>query len=74
LLHIFYIVPPSEYEYTHPEGTGKDEPPFFSTWFVGLVSNNNRATTLNEYDFYSLNSSLNFDIILIYSNLELPQS
>jgi hypothetical protein len=32
---VFYILPPDYYEYSHPEGTGKDIPPFYSAWFVG---------------------------------------
>ena len=32
---IFYILPRINYEYLHPEGTGKDKPPFHSAWFVG---------------------------------------
>lgn len=31
----FYVLPPDYYEYCHPEGTGKDIPPFYSAWFVG---------------------------------------
>ena len=33
---LFYLVPPDCYEYQHPEGTGKDIPPFKSAWFIGL--------------------------------------
>jgi len=32
---VFYLVPAIHYEYLHPEGTGKDIPPFHSAWFVG---------------------------------------
>ena len=32
---VFYLIPPDSYEYRHPEGTGKDIPPFFSSWFIG---------------------------------------
>lgn len=45
---VIYLLPPSSYEYSHPEGTGlailssvclislgKDLPPFYSAWFVG---------------------------------------
>lgn len=35
-LDIFYIVPPIMYEYNHPDGTGKDFPPFASIWFCGV--------------------------------------
>ena len=34
-LHTAYLMPPSSYEYTHPEGTGKGAPPFYSCWFLG---------------------------------------
>ena len=39
---VFYILPPDYYEYSHPEGTGKDIPPFYSAWFVGGFSNPER--------------------------------
>mmetsp|Transcript_25980 Transcript_25980/g.24836 ORF Transcript_25980/g.24836 Transcript_25980/m.24836 type:complete len:440 (-) Transcript_25980:26-1345(-) len=32
---VLYMLPPESYEYRHPEGTGKDTPPFFSAWFLG---------------------------------------
>lgn len=35
-LDIFYVVPPIMYEYNHPDGTGKDFPPFASIWFCGV--------------------------------------
>lgn len=38
-LDIFYVVPPIMYEYNHPEGTGKDFPPFASIWFCGVHLN-----------------------------------
>ena len=31
-----YIVPRDDYAYLHPEGTGKQVPPFPSMWFCGL--------------------------------------
>lgn len=44
----FYILPPDYYEYSHPEGTGKDIPPFYSAWFLGGFTNEqkNRCVTL----------------------------
>eukprot|EP01041_Mallomonas_annulata_P001350 gene1350-2603_t len=33
--HVLYVMPPDSYEYCHPEGTGKDVPPFYSCWFLG---------------------------------------
>lgn len=35
-LDIFYIVPSIPYEYEHPEGTGKEIPPFSSIWYCGI--------------------------------------
>ena len=35
---ILYVVPFAPYEYEHPEGTGKDLPPFGSIWFCGIPS------------------------------------
>jgi hypothetical protein len=32
---VFYLLPPIYYEYSHPENTGKEIPPFYSAWFVG---------------------------------------
>lgn len=32
---ILYLLPPDSYQYFHPEGTGKDTPPFYSAWFIG---------------------------------------
>ena len=37
-LDILYVVPSTPYEYDHPEGTGHDQPPFFSIWFCGIPS------------------------------------
>lgn len=33
-VNVAYLLPASSYEYTHPEGTGKDAPPFHSCWFL----------------------------------------
>jgi hypothetical protein len=30
-----YLMPKHSYNYHHPEGTGKDIPPFYSCWFIG---------------------------------------
>ena len=35
-IDVFYLLPSTSYQYSHPEGTGKDIPPFFSAWFVGM--------------------------------------
>lgn len=33
---IVYLVPPTPYEYDHPEGTGSEIPPFSSIWYCGM--------------------------------------
>lgn len=40
---VFYVLPPDYYEYSHPEGTGKDIPPFYSAWFIGGLSAEHRT-------------------------------
>ena len=35
---VFYLLSSISYQYSHPEGTGKDNPPFFSAWFVGMCA------------------------------------
>eukprot|EP01039_Chlorochromonas_danica_P008881 gene8881-9796_t len=32
---MLYLLPPDYYHYCHPEGTGKDLPPFYSAWLIG---------------------------------------
>ena len=34
-MEVQYWLPDTSYEYRHPEGTGKDLPPFYSAWFIG---------------------------------------
>lgn len=43
---LLYIVPAASYDYDHPEGTGKDAPPFFSIWFVGGLADAARQRVL----------------------------
>jgi len=38
-----YLMPSESYEYDHPEGTGKDIPPFYSAWFLGGFPQNQCA-------------------------------
>ena len=45
-----YVLPPESYNYNHPEGTGKSNPPFYSTWFVGMK---NEYTTLTKKSLIS---------------------
>ena len=33
---VVYIIPGQEYQYDHPENTGKEESPFASLWFCGI--------------------------------------
>lgn len=35
-----YLLPPDYYSYSHPEGTGKDMPPFYSMWFIRIHDDN----------------------------------
>lgn len=37
---LVYLVPTSKYEYDHPEGTGKEVPPFQSIWYCGIGAAN----------------------------------
>ena len=37
IMNIMYLLPPDYYHYSHPEGTGKDIPPFYSIWFIGMI-------------------------------------
>ncbi len=32
---VIYLLPGSKYAYDHPEGTGHDDSPFYSAWFIG---------------------------------------
>lgn len=34
----YYAMPKERYEFAHPEGTGKELPPFYSCWFLGNSS------------------------------------
>ena len=42
-----YLIPSQPYEYHHPEGTGKEVPPFTSLWFCGIGKE--RVATVKEY-------------------------
>ena len=44
---VFFAVPRTRYAFQHPEGTGKDDSPFFSLWFVGLGAHS--AHVYREY-------------------------
>eukprot|EP00598_Pedospumella_elongata_P015656 CAMPEP_0185014246 /NCGR_PEP_ID=MMETSP1098-20130426/99222_1 /TAXON_ID=89044 /ORGANISM="Spumella elongata, Strain CCAP 955/1" /LENGTH=467 /DNA_ID=CAMNT_0027543335 /DNA_START=65 /DNA_END=1469 /DNA_ORIENTATION=+ len=44
----FYILPPDYYEYSHPEGTGKDIPPFYSAWFLGGFSTEQKNSIIQS--------------------------
>jgi len=46
---IFYVVPSRPYHYSHPEGTGHDDPPFDSLWFVGLGSEADQDIGLRKF-------------------------
>jgi hypothetical protein len=36
---VVYFIPATTYHYDHPDGTGKDTPPFESLWFIGVNIN-----------------------------------
>jgi hypothetical protein len=36
LADMFFLIPPKDYHYHHPEDTGKDASPFTSLWFCGV--------------------------------------
>jgi hypothetical protein len=44
-----YLIPQDNYEYHHPEGTGKDIPPFFSSWFIGGVDPSTKTRSVIAY-------------------------
>lgn len=53
---VVYILPSGEqYQYQHPQGTGKDNSPFDSLWFCG-VGPDRRATLLQERRFSVIGS------------------
>ena len=45
---VLYVLPPDSYEYRHPEGTGKDAPPFYSAWFIGGFKSPHTAAVNNK--------------------------
>jgi hypothetical protein len=44
-----FVAPSSSqpYEYDHPEGTGKETPPFQSVWFCGLIDGSDNNATMS---------------------------
>ena len=44
---VVYLLPSQPYEYNHPEGTGKEIPPFTSLWFCGIGKE--RVQTVKGY-------------------------
>jgi hypothetical protein len=51
--NVVYILPSEPYEYAHPEGTGKEIPPFESIWycFVGRDRIKNLVAQWDQYDW-----------------------
>ena len=47
-IDVFYLLPSTCYQYSHPEGTGKDVPPFFSAWFVGMCTDTSDSQADNS--------------------------
>lgn len=44
-----YLMPKHSYNYHHPEGTGKDIPPFYSCWFIGARACVRATDVSNEF-------------------------
>ena len=57
---IYYLLPPDSYQYCHPEGTGKDLPPFYSSWFLfsGTIPQTEAKTGTGRLPSSSPSSSL----------------
>ena len=56
-MNIMYLLPPDYYNYSHPEGTGKDIPPFYSIWFIGMIDNNDNHDNNVVDNTYGYNNS-----------------
>lgn len=48
---VCYLLPPNEYMFYHPEGTGKETPPFYSAWFLGNMPFRTSRYISNETRF-----------------------
>ena len=61
---IYYLLPPDSYQYCHPEDTGKDLPPFYSSWFLfsGTIPQTEAKTWTGRLP--SLSSSLSLLAVL----------
>ena len=61
IMNIMYLLPPDYYHYSHPEGTGKDIPPFYSIWFIGMIDkyDNNDKHDYNVDNAYGYNNNSN---------------
>jgi len=75
---IVYVIPPSSYEYDHPEGTGHDIPPFASIWFCGLgTAASEKAKVifnrLNQNNFKTGNDTKRPPSVLVSTLEELKQ-
>jgi hypothetical protein len=46
---VLYLLPPNAYEYSHPEGTGKDLPPFYSAWLLGNIPSSITSAIIQTY-------------------------
>jgi hypothetical protein len=61
-----YLMPKDRYEYVHPEGTGKEIPPFYSCWFLG-----NCAVSLQTLkEAYSSSSSSSSRNVIALDSVE----
>lgn len=53
---VAYLVPDSEYSYSHPEGTGHEESPFSSLWFCCIGKERIKQLTQEGFDYRNSNS------------------
>ena len=67
---VIYIVPGQDYQYAHPDNTGKEESPFASLWFCGI--GRQRAKSLRS--FLNTNDSPCWPCSIAYSLADLDST
>ena len=65
--NILYLLPPESYDYEHPEGTGKDVPPFYSSWFINLNKNSSSGSSSSG------SAPINMDVVVGALNAANPK-
>jgi hypothetical protein len=56
---VLFMIPAEPYEYTHPEGTGKELPPFASLWFCGIPAKEKRQQLMRYWETLSWDNNAN---------------